>query len=160
LMNDNIEDLIELRLWSLEKIKENKAKVAHAYNKKVKLKEFQVGDLVWEAVLPLGTKDAAYGKWSPNWLIELTKSCPKMHICLRSWTVSSSQWLSMISISRSIFTACGMADIEQPMICIRLYREGGRYVESANNKKRKKKRKGKENTQKEREKEKEKTHVQ
>ena len=28
LMNDNVEDLTELRLWSLEKIKENKAKVA------------------------------------------------------------------------------------------------------------------------------------
>jgi hypothetical protein len=67
LMNDNIEDLTELRFWSLEKIKENKARVAHAYDKKVKLKEFQVGDLVWEAVLPLGTKDAAYEKWSPNW---------------------------------------------------------------------------------------------
>jgi ribonuclease HI len=67
LMSDNVEDITELRLWSLEKIKENKAKVAHAYNKKVKPKEFQVGDLVWEAVLPLGTKDAAYGKWSPNW---------------------------------------------------------------------------------------------
>jgi hypothetical protein len=67
LMNDNVEDLTELRLWSLEKIKENKAKVAHACNKKVKPKEFQVGDLVWEAVLPLGTKDAAYDKWSPNW---------------------------------------------------------------------------------------------
>jgi hypothetical protein len=66
-MNDNIEDLTELRLWSLEKIKENKANVARAYNKKVKPKEFQVGDMVWEAVLPLGTKDAAYGKWSPNW---------------------------------------------------------------------------------------------
>jgi hypothetical protein len=66
-MNDNIEDLTELRLWSLERIKENKAKVARAYNKKVKLKEFQVGDLVWEAVLQLGTKDAAYGKWSPSW---------------------------------------------------------------------------------------------
>jgi hypothetical protein len=66
LMNDNIEDLTELRLWSLEKIKENKAKVSCAYNKKVKPKEFQVGDLVWEAVLPLGTKDAVYGKWSPN----------------------------------------------------------------------------------------------
>jgi hypothetical protein len=66
-MNENIEDLIELRLWSLEKIKENKAKVARAYKKKVKLKEFQVGDLVWEAVLPFGTKDAAYGKWSLNW---------------------------------------------------------------------------------------------
>jgi hypothetical protein len=66
-MNDNVKDLTELRLWSLEKIKENKAKVAHAYNKKVKLKEFQVGDLVWEVVLPLGTNDAAYGKWSLNW---------------------------------------------------------------------------------------------
>jgi hypothetical protein len=43
------------------------AKVARAYNKKFKLKEFQVRDLVWEAVLPLGTKDATYGKWSPNW---------------------------------------------------------------------------------------------
>jgi hypothetical protein len=66
LMNDNVEDLTELRLWSLQKTKENKAKVASAYNKKVKPKEFQVGDLVWEAVLPLGTKDAAYDKWSPN----------------------------------------------------------------------------------------------
>jgi hypothetical protein len=67
LMSDNVEDITELRLWSLEKIKENKAKVACAYNKKVKPKEFQVGDLVWEAVPPLGTKDAAYGKCSPNW---------------------------------------------------------------------------------------------
>ena len=33
LMSDNVEDLTELRLWSLEKIKENKAKVARAYNK-------------------------------------------------------------------------------------------------------------------------------
>jgi hypothetical protein len=66
-MNDNIEDLMDLRLWSLEKIKENKAKVDRAYNKKVKLKEFQVRDLVWEAMLPLGTNDAAYGKRSPNW---------------------------------------------------------------------------------------------
>jgi hypothetical protein len=67
LMNDNVEDLMELRLWSLEKIKENKAKVDRTYNKKVKLKKFQVKDLVWESVLPLGTKVAAYGKWSPNW---------------------------------------------------------------------------------------------
>jgi hypothetical protein len=66
LMNDNVKDLTKLRLWSLEKIKLNKAKVARAYNKKAKLKEFQVIDLVWKEVLPLGTKDAAYGKWSPN----------------------------------------------------------------------------------------------
>jgi hypothetical protein len=61
-MNDNGKDLAKLKLWSLEKIKENKAKVARTYNKKVKLKEFQVKDLVWEAVLPMGTKDAPYGK--------------------------------------------------------------------------------------------------
>ena len=33
-MTDNVEDLTELRLWLLEKIKENKAKFARAYNKK------------------------------------------------------------------------------------------------------------------------------
>jgi hypothetical protein len=53
-------------------------------------------------------------------------SCPEIHICLRSWTVSRFQWLSTVSISRSIFSACRMTDIEQPMIRIRLYREGGR----------------------------------
>jgi flagellar hook assembly protein FlgD len=40
----------------------------------------------------------------------------------------------MVSISRSIFPACRTTDIEQPMIRIRLYREGGQYVESANKK--------------------------
>jgi hypothetical protein len=39
-MSDNVEGLTELRLWSLEKIKENKVKVARAYNKKVKPKNF------------------------------------------------------------------------------------------------------------------------
>ncbi|KAJ1253517.1 hypothetical protein BS78_K243900 [Paspalum vaginatum] len=69
LMNINTEDLnlTELQLWALEKIWENKAKVARTYNKKVKLNGFQVGDSVWELVLPVGTKDPTYGKWSPNW---------------------------------------------------------------------------------------------
>jgi hypothetical protein len=40
--------------------------VAHAYSKKVRPKEFQTEDLVWEPVLPLETKDATYDKWSPN----------------------------------------------------------------------------------------------
>jgi hypothetical protein len=72
-------------------------------------------------------------------LIKLTKSYPEMHICLRSWTVSSSQWQSRVYISRSIFPACGTTDIEQPMIHIKLYREGGQHVESANQKKEKEK---------------------
>jgi hypothetical protein len=58
----------------------------------------------------------------------------------------------MVSISRSIFPACGTTDIEQPMIRIRLYREGGRYVESANNKKEKKNTKKKEKKKEKKEK--------
>jgi hypothetical protein len=77
----------------------------------------------------------------------------------------------MVSISRSIFLACGTTDIEQPMIRIRLYREGGWYVESVNNNKKGEKeyKKGGKNIkkeerekekEKEKEKQKEKTHVQ
>jgi hypothetical protein len=57
-------------------------------------------------------------------LIELTKSSPETHICLRSWTMSSSQYLSTVSISRSISPACGTMDSKQSMAHIRLYREG------------------------------------
>jgi hypothetical protein len=46
MMNINAEDLAELRLWSLEKIKDNKAKFARAYNKKFKPKSFQTNNLV------------------------------------------------------------------------------------------------------------------
>lgn len=67
LMNDNMKDLNELRLWSLERIRENKARVARAYNKKSQTKRVQAGDLVWEVVLPLRTKDATYVKGSSNW---------------------------------------------------------------------------------------------
>jgi hypothetical protein len=40
----------------------------------------------------------------------------------------------MISISISISLACGMMDSKQSMVHIRLYREGGRYVESTGKK--------------------------
>ena len=43
LMNVNTEDLTELRLWALEKIKESKAKVARAYNKKISRSEILSG---------------------------------------------------------------------------------------------------------------------
>jgi hypothetical protein len=41
--------------------------VTKAYNKKVKAKSFQVGDLVWKTVLPLRSKGQKFGKWSPSW---------------------------------------------------------------------------------------------
>ena len=111
LMNDNVEDLTELRLWSLEKIKENKAKVARAYNKKVKPKNFQVGDLVWEAVLTLGTKDKnmASGLQLGMGRTRLIRFCLGMRTCSRNWTASSFLLLSMVNISRSISRACGKA---------------------------------------------------
>ncbi|XP_021824643.1 uncharacterized protein LOC110765743 [Prunus avium] len=40
---------------------------ARVYNKRVKQKAFAEGDLVWRAVLPIGTKDPRFGKFSPNW---------------------------------------------------------------------------------------------
>jgi hypothetical protein len=30
-------------------------------------KSFQVGDLVWKMILPLGTQSGKFGKWSPSW---------------------------------------------------------------------------------------------
>ncbi|KAM2574542.1 hypothetical protein TB2_006478 [Malus domestica] len=41
--------------------------VARAYNKKVKVKSFKEGDLVWKTVLPLGAQLRGFGKWSPTW---------------------------------------------------------------------------------------------
>jgi hypothetical protein len=33
----------------------------------VKLKSFQVGDLVWKVILPVGSNDRIFGKWCPSW---------------------------------------------------------------------------------------------
>ena len=44
-----------------------KDKVAQTYNTRVKRKSFEVGDLVWNIILPVGSKDKELGKWSPDW---------------------------------------------------------------------------------------------
>jgi hypothetical protein len=54
LMMDKIEEAPESRLRALEKIEKEKVKIANAYNKRVVGKSFQVGDLVWKMILPLG----------------------------------------------------------------------------------------------------------
>jgi hypothetical protein len=46
LMMDNIDEVIDVRLKALKEIEKEKARVAKAYNKKVKSKSFQVGELV------------------------------------------------------------------------------------------------------------------
>jgi hypothetical protein len=66
-MMNELEDLHMIRLRALENIEKNKMRVAKYYNKKVKVKQFSEGDLVWKALLPIGTKYSTFGKWSPNW---------------------------------------------------------------------------------------------
>ena len=67
LMMDNIDEVADKRLAALKSIEIDKLRVARAYNKKVKLKNFQVGDLVWKVILPIGSRDSKFGKWSPSW---------------------------------------------------------------------------------------------
>ncbi|KAM0978133.1 hypothetical protein ACFX2C_014138 [Malus domestica] len=66
-MCQGIEDLDVARIEAFNQIQEGKRVVARAYNKKVKLKSFKEGDLVWKPVLPLGAQQRGFGKWSPTW---------------------------------------------------------------------------------------------
>jgi hypothetical protein len=67
LMMDKIDDVPESRFKALEEIEKEKVKIAKAYNKRVMENSFQVGDLVWKMILPLGTRSGKFGKWSPSW---------------------------------------------------------------------------------------------
>jgi len=67
LIKDELDDLAEHRLRALISIEENKKRVARWYDKKVKVKEFADGDLVWKLILPIWTKSSKFGKWYPNW---------------------------------------------------------------------------------------------
>jgi hypothetical protein len=66
-MMDNIDEVTDKRMTALGEIENDKIMVAKAYNKKVKAKSFQVGDLVWKTILPLRNKHRKFGKWSPSW---------------------------------------------------------------------------------------------
>jgi hypothetical protein len=46
LMMDNIDEVTDKRIRALKEIEKDKARLARAYNKKVKLKSFQDGELV------------------------------------------------------------------------------------------------------------------
>ncbi|CAJ2657607.1 unnamed protein product [Trifolium pratense] len=67
MMFDELVDLDEERLRALDTLSRQKERVAKAYNKKVKSKTFDVGNLVWKVILPMDKKDRVLGKWSPNW---------------------------------------------------------------------------------------------
>jgi hypothetical protein len=66
-MMDNIDEVTDVRLKALKEIEKDKARVVRAYNKKVKRKSFQVEELVWKTILPIGSRSNQFSKWSPNW---------------------------------------------------------------------------------------------
>ncbi|KAK2372816.1 hypothetical protein QL285_073909 [Trifolium repens] len=67
IMMDELVDLDEERLQALDVLIRQKERVAKAYNKKVKYKTFNLGDLVWKVILPMDKRDRVFGKWSPHW---------------------------------------------------------------------------------------------
>ena len=54
------------RIQAFNYILIQKHKMAHTYNKRIKRKSFEVGELIWKIILPVGAKDIELGKWSPN----------------------------------------------------------------------------------------------
>nr|ABA92078.1 retrotransposon protein, putative, unclassified [Oryza sativa Japonica Group] len=67
LMADEREDLVQSKLRALAKVTRDKERITQHYNKKVVPKDFSEGELVWKLILPIGTRDSKFGKWSPNW---------------------------------------------------------------------------------------------
>jgi hypothetical protein len=66
-MLNRLDEVSDERVEALDKIERDKLKVAKAYNKRVKEKSFQVRDLVWKTILPVGSRSCKFGKWSLNW---------------------------------------------------------------------------------------------
>jgi hypothetical protein len=66
-MFDRLDEVSDERMNTLGEIERDKLRVAKAYNKRVKEKSFQVGDLIWKTILPIGSRSNKFRKWSPNW---------------------------------------------------------------------------------------------
>jgi hypothetical protein len=66
LMLDRLDEVSDERVKTLGEIERDKLRIARAYNKRVTKKLFQVRDLVWKMILPIGSRSNKIGKWSPN----------------------------------------------------------------------------------------------
>ena len=61
-----LESIDDGRMQAFNYMLVKKNKVAQTYNKRVNRKSFEVGNLVWKIILPVGSKDKELGKWSPD----------------------------------------------------------------------------------------------
>jgi hypothetical protein len=66
-MINRLDEVLDERVKALGEIERDKLSIAKAYNKRVKEKSFQVRDLIWKMILPIGSRSSKFGKWSPNW---------------------------------------------------------------------------------------------
>ena len=62
----NLDCLGEVREKASDKMTKYQQKTAEYYNKRVKLRQLDIGDLVLRKVTP-ATRDSAQGKFSPTW---------------------------------------------------------------------------------------------
>jgi hypothetical protein len=67
LMLVRLDEVSDDRVKALGENERDKLRVARAYNKRVKEKLFQVGDLIWKTILPIGSRSNKFRKWSLNW---------------------------------------------------------------------------------------------
>lgn len=67
MMLEELVDLDEERMITLNMLIRQKERLAKAYNKTVKLTTFLVGNLVWKVILAMDKNDRVLGKWSHNW---------------------------------------------------------------------------------------------
>jgi hypothetical protein len=56
LMLDRLDEVSDERVNALGEIERDKLRVVRAYNMRVKEKSFQVEDLVWKMILPIGSR--------------------------------------------------------------------------------------------------------
>jgi hypothetical protein len=67
LMLDGLDEVLDERMKALDEIERDKLRVTKACNKRVREKLFQVEDLIWKTILPIGSRSNKFGKWSLNW---------------------------------------------------------------------------------------------
>jgi hypothetical protein len=60
-MFNRLDEASDERIKALDEIKRDTLRVARAYNKIVKEKWFQVGDLVWKTIFPIESKSTSSG---------------------------------------------------------------------------------------------------
>jgi hypothetical protein len=60
-MLDQLDEVSDERVKALGEIERDKLRVAIVYNKRVKKKSFQVKDLVWKTILPIGSRSSGSG---------------------------------------------------------------------------------------------------